>query len=73
MFLVDFTAAIFAAALQNTKPGEALDPDSICPELIIHAGAALKFWLCSCLSSCLRRLRIPKVWRRALIVAIPKP
>ena len=24
-------------------------------------------------SSCLRRLKIPKIWRRALVVAIPKP
>ena len=25
------------------------------------------------LSSCLRQLKIPKIWRRALVVAIPKP
>ena len=25
------------------------------------------------ISSCLRRLKIPKIWRRALVVAIPKP
>ena len=31
------------------------------------------FWLRGFFSSCLRRLKIPKVWRRALIVAIPKP
>ena len=35
-------------------------------------GAALKSWLHDFLSSCLRRLKIPKIWRRAL-VAIPKP
>ena len=27
----------------------------------------------TCISSCLRRLKIPKIWRRALVVAIPKP
>ena len=37
------------------------------------AGAALKSWLRDFLSSCLRRLKIPKIWRRALVVAIPKP
>ena len=36
-------------------------------------GAALKSWLRDFLSSCLRRLKIPKIWRRALMAAIPKP
>ena len=56
----------FAAALQHLKPGKAPGPDSICPELILHAGAALKSWLRDFISSCLRRLKIPKIWRRAL-------
>ena len=63
----------FAAYLQHLKPGKAPGPDSICSELILHAEAALKFWLRDFLSSCLRRLKIPKIWRRALVVAIPKP
>ena len=63
----------FAAVLQHLKPGKAPGPDSICPELILHAGAALKSWLRDFLSSCLRRLKISKIWRRALVVAIPKP
>ena len=69
----DFSSGEFAAALQHVKPGKASGPDSICPELIIHAGTALKSWLRCFLSSCLRQLKIPKVWRRALVVAIPKP
>ena len=69
----DFSPREFAAALQHVKPGKAPGPDSICPELIIHAGTALKSWLRGFLSSCLRQLKIPKVWRRALVVAIPKP
>ena len=32
---------------------------------LLHAGAALKSWLRDFLSSCLRRLKIPKIWRRA--------
>ena len=63
----------FPATFKNLKPGKAPDPDSIFPELIAHVGAALKPWLCGFLSSCLCHLKIPKVWRRALIVAIPKP
>ena len=69
----NFSQREFVAALQHLKPGKAPGPDSICPELILHAGAALKSWLRDFLSSCLRRLKIPKIWRRALVVAIPKP
>ena len=69
----NFSQREFAVALQHLKPGKAPGPDSICTELILHAGAALKSWLRDFLSSCLRRLQIPKIWRRALVVAIPKP
>ena len=57
----NFSQREFAAALQHLKPGEAQGPDSICSELILHAGAALKSWLRDFLSSCLRRLKIPKI------------
>ena len=62
----------FTATLQHLKPGKAPGPDSICPELILHAGAALKSWLRDFLSFGLRRLKISKIWRRALVVAIAK-
>ena len=38
----NFSQREFTAALQHLKPGKAPGPDSICPEFIIHAGAALK-------------------------------
>ena len=69
----DFSSREFAAALQHVKPRKAPGPDSICPEHIIHAGTALKSGLRGFLSSCLRQLKILKIWRRALVVAIPKP
>ena len=62
----------FTGALQHLKSGKAPEPDSIFPELILHAGATLKSWLRDFLSSCLRRLKTPKIWRRALVVAITK-
>ena len=49
----NFSQREFAAALQHLKPGKALGPDSICSELILHAGAVLKSWLHDFLSSCL--------------------
>ena len=39
---------------------------------VIHAGAALKLWLYDFHSSSLRHLKIFQIWRRALVVAIPK-
>ena len=67
-----FTTLEFATALKHLKPGKSPGPDSICVELITHAEAVLKSWLCSFLSSYLRHLKIPNIWRRALVVAIPK-
>ena len=69
----DFSPVEFAIALQHLKSGKALGSDSLCPELILHAGHTLKSWLHAFLSSCLLQLKIPKIWRRSLVVAIPKP
>ena len=63
----------FTAALQHLKPGKAPGPDYIGPDLMLYAGADLKSWLRDFLFSCLRRLKTFKIWRRALVVAIPKP
>ena len=62
-----------AAALRRLKPGMSPGLDSIFPEVILHAGSPLKSWFCDFLSSRMHQLKSPKIWRRALIVAIPKP
>jgi len=62
-----------AAALRRLKPGKSPGLDSIFPGFMLHARSALKSWFCDFLSSCMRQLKIPKIWRGALIVAIPKP
>ena len=66
----NFSQREYAAALQHLKSGKTPGPDSIFSELIIHAGDALKSWLRDFLSSCLCRLKIPKIWRRVLVVAM---
>ena len=43
------------------------------PGVILQAGSALKSWFCDFLNSCMRQLKIPKIWGRALVVAIPRP
>ena len=62
-----------ASSLRRLKPGKSPGSDAIFPEFILHAKSALKSWFCDFLSSCKRQLKIAKIWRRALIVAIPKP
>jgi len=62
----------FAAALRHLKPGKSPGLDSIFPEFILHAGSALKSWFCDFICSSMRQLKIPKIWRRARVVAIPK-
>ena len=47
----NFSLREFTATLQHFKPGKAPGPDSICSELIIYAGAALKSWLRDFLTS----------------------
>ena len=63
----------FVAAFRRLTPGTSPGLDSIFPEFILHAGSALKSWFCDFLTSSMRQLKIPKIWRRALVVAIPKP
>ena len=68
----EFSPVKFATALQKLQSGKAPRPDQICPEVILHAGPTIKSWLCKFLSSCLCQFKIPKVWRRSLVAAIPK-
>ena len=66
----NFSQRQFAAALQHLKSGKAPGPDSICSELILHAGAALKSWLRDFISSCLHDSKFPRsgeerLWSRS--------
>ena len=63
----------FDAALRCLRPGKSPVLDSNFLEFILLAGLALKSWFCDSLISCMRQLKIPKIWRRAVVVAIPKP
>ena len=39
----NFTSKIFTNAIKHPKSGKASSPDSVCPELMLHAGVSLKF------------------------------
>ena len=55
------------------RPGKCPRLNSILPEFIFHAGSALLSSFCDFLTSCMYQIKIPKIWRRAIIVAIPEP
>ena len=55
------------------KYGKAPGSDNIHPEFVIHQSAKTTAWLCSFFTSCFRRSKLPKTWRRATVVALPKP
>ena len=69
----NFSSKQFTASQQHLKPGNVPGFDSLCPELLIHAGTALKSWLRGFVSSCLRQLKIPRIYEISLVISIPKP
>jgi len=58
-----FRSEDLAAALWRLKPGTSPGLDSIFPGLILHARSALKSWFCGFLTSCVRQLNIPRIWK----------
>ena len=69
----DFTVEELEAAIKKLKSGKAPGRDNIHPEFVIHQSAKTTAWLCSFFTSCFRRSKFPKTWRRATVVALPKP
>ena len=69
----EFTMKEIEAAIKRQKANKAPGPDNIHPEFIIHHGKKAKEWLLQLYSMCLKTSRLPKIWRRAKIIALAKP
>ena len=69
----DFTVEELEAAIKKLKSGKAPGRDNIHPEFVINQSAKTTAWLCSFFTSCFRRSKLPKTWRRATVVGLPKP
>jgi len=70
------TKGIYYIWLFNARdePGKSLILDSIFPEWTLRAGSAHKSWFCAFFTSCIfTQSKISYIWRRTLVVAIPKP
>ena len=68
-----FTCAELCVAIKQLKSGKAPGPDNIPPEFLLHCGPVCLEWLRAFYSYCLLSLNIPKIWRKATIIALPKP
>ena len=69
----DFTPAELRAAIGNLRQGKSPGHDNIHPEFVTHQSETTSSWLCSFLSSCFQRSKLPKTWRRAAVIALLKP
>ena len=62
---------LLAAGIKHVQFGKTTCLNSICSWLILHYGNAMKSWFCD-FSSCFLLIKIPRIWRRSLVVAITK-
>ena len=69
----DFTTAELQVAIKKLKQGKAPGHDYIHPEFVVHQSASTSAWLCLFYSACYQRSKLPKIWRRADVIALPKP
>ena len=68
-----FTTLELSATIKLLKGGKAQGPDNIPPEFMMHCGKKCLEWVRKFFSFCLEHTVIPKIWRRATVVAILKP
>lgn len=70
---INFTTQEIDLATQRLKTGKAPGIDGIHPEYMKHQGKKATDWLRSFLSACLQYSKLPKIWRHAKVIALPKP
>ena len=67
-----FTIQELMLAIRQLKSGKAQGPDNSHPEFLIHCGPRCLEWLRGFYSNYFSNLTIPKIWRNATVIAIPK-
>ena len=68
-----FTMEELDAAIYKVKAGKAAGLDDIMTEQIKNLGPVAKQWLLAMNNNCMERCHIPKIWRRARVLALLKP
>ena len=68
-----FTIKELEEAIKTIKLGKAPGLDGVSAEMITHFGPNTKKWLLALYNNCATSFRIPKIWRKAKVVALLKP
>ena len=68
-----FSTSELTATIKLLKGGKAQGPDNIPPEFMMHCGKKCLEWVHKFYFFCIQHTVIPKIWRRATVVAILKP
>jgi hypothetical protein len=68
-----WTISELESGIKSLKPGKAIGLDRISTEEIIHFGTAAKTWLLTLFNSCLETYNLPKIWKKAHVLALLKP
>lgn len=68
-----FTLDELQKAINKCKTGRAAGIDDIRVEQIKRFGAVTKMWMLMFYNNCLQNCNMPKVWRKARVIAILKP
>ena len=69
----DFTLKELKEAMRLVKCGKAQGPDLIPPDMLKNLPVNSLNWLLTFFNWCKNEMKIPKIWRQALVIAIPKP
>ena len=59
--------------LSTLKAGKANGPDNISTEQIQHLGCGTKKWFLQLYNNCLSTHKLPKIWKKAHVLALLKP
>ena len=68
-----FTALEFSNGIAALKNGKAIGLDGIFTEELKHFGQQAKKWSLELFNRCMETNRIPKIWRKSCVIALPKP
>ncbi len=67
-----FTEKDLGTAISQFKHGKASGIDGY-PEMVTHLGPNAKGWLLSLVNNCPSSSKVPKIWKKARVVALLKP
>ena len=68
-----FTEEEISTGLQRTKPATAPGYDNIHVEILKNLGLKARVWLSKFFSRIIATHTIPKIWRKAKVIAVKKP